>query len=319
VHPETDEGQSAVNEAPNGFTVQNAINYTSYTSNLSASFHHDVSSAFSLDLLVGYYAYGFDKKRITTIGSRFQLEDFYNLNNALEITQSNSDLRYRNMAAYGELTASYKDYLYLSVTGRNDWTSTLPKANRSYFFPSSSLTWILSDMTDLGEAISFAKLRASYSIVGKDAGVYNIGRYYNRANSVSFNDDVLEYRASNFIGDENLRPEFSKELELGVELRFLNNRLGIDATYYRNTIEDMILSVPISNTTGASRYVTNAGSLVNNGVELYGFFDVLKSDKGFNWRTVVNWSTSEGRATEINIGEENPEIVIMDLEMRMTG
>lgn len=313
VHPETDEGQSAVNESPNGFTVQNAINYTSYTSNLSLSLHHDVNDAFGLDLLVGYYAYGYDKKRITTIGSRFQLEDFYNLNNALEITQSNSDRKYRNMAAYGELTGSYKDFLYISVTGRNDWSSTLPKANRSYFFPSGSLTWILSDMVDLGQAISFAKLRASYSIVGKDAGVYNIGRYYSRANSVSFNDDVLEYRASNFIGDENLKPEFSKEFEIGAELRFMNNRIGVDATYYRNTVEDMILSVPISNTTGASRYVTNAGSLENNGIELSGFFNVLRSERGLNWTTSANWSTSEGRATEINIGEENPEIVIMNL------
>ena len=314
VHPETDEGGSAVNAAPNGFTVENAINFISYTSNLAATYTQNLNQDINLSAMAGFYIYGNTKKRITTTGSRFLLENFFNLNNALEITQSNSLARYRNMAIYGELSASYKNFLYLTVTGRNDFTSTLPTANRSYFFPSTSLSWVLSDMTDLGSVVSFAKLRASYSIVGKDADIYQVGRYYQRSNSgVSYNDDILEYTVSTKIGDEGLRPEFSKELEIGAEMRLFSNRVGLNLAYYNTELEDMILSVPISNATGASRYLTNAGSMVNNGFEIDGYVDILKSNDGLNWTTGFNWFTNEGRATKINLGEENPEISVMSL------
>ncbi len=311
VHPETDEGQSGVSGRPFGFTVLNNIGFAAITSNLSASLSHDISEDIRLSATVGQYAYGFNRKRLTTTGSKFLLDNFFNINNALEIAQSNSDVKYRNHAVYGELTGSFKDFVYLTFTGRNDWSSTLPKQNRSFFFPSVSLSLILSDMFDFGSFLSFAKLRTSYAIVGKDADPYQIGRYYGLASNLPIRDDVLQYRVSSFIGDENLRPEFNKTTEFGAELKFLENRLGVDLTYYTAKLEDMILSVPLSNATGASRFLTNAGSMTNRGFELQAYLDLFKSNRNFQWRTTLNYATNEGTVDQINT--EADEINIMSL------
>ncbi len=311
VPPETDEGQSGVSGTPFGFTVNNNINYNSYTSNLSAILTHNLSDDFSLSATLGQYAYGYNRKRFTTTGSKFLLDNFFNINNALETTQSNTDVKYRNYAFYGELTGAYKNFLYLTLTGRNDFSSTLPKQNQSFFFPSASLSWILSDMADLPDAISFAKLRTSYAIVGKDADVYNIGRYYGLSSSIPFRPQVLQYRASSLIGDENLKPEFNKTFEIGAELKFLQNRVGVDVTYFQSKLEDMILSVPLSNATGASRFVTNAGSMSNNGLEIQAYLDLFKSSSDFQWRSSINYASNRGTVDQINT--EADEINIMSL------
>jgi TonB-linked SusC/RagA family outer membrane protein len=310
VHPETDEGQSAVNGPPYGFTSISNINRTSVTSNVYLSWASNLGSSISLSGNIGQYAFGYDRTRVSVIGKRFQLEGFYNLNNAADFEQSNSLLKYRNLAVYADITAGFKDYIYLTLSARNDWSSTLPAANRSYFFPSANLSVLLSEMLALPDFISYLKLRGSYSIVGKDADPYVVGEYYNAAFAVPFNG-IVGYQVSSNVGDENLRPEFTNSLEAGLELKLFNNRLGLDFTYYQNDLQDMILPVPLSNATGASRYVTNAGSMSTNGMEAAAYLDLFKSDNGFNWNIGVNWSTYEGTIEEINTGVD--EIAIMDL------
>jgi len=311
VHPETDEGQSGVNGPPYGFTAVSNIGKTSITSNLYLTWSKNLNSSISLSGNIGQYAYGYDKRRVSIIGKKFQLKNFFNLNNAIDFEQSNYFVRYRNLAVYADVTMGYNNYFYLTVQGRNDWTSTLPEQNRSYFFPSLSLSWIVSDMIDLPAAISYLKLRGSYSIVGKDADPYVVGRYYNKTFSVPFND-IVAYRVSTYIGDENLKPEFTKSKEFGVEMRMFNNRFGVDFTYYDNYVEDMILGVPLSNATGASRYVTNAGAMSNTGMEITSYIDMFRSDNdGFKWTVGLNWSTNEGIIEEINTGVD--EIAITDV------
>jgi len=310
IHPETDEGQSGVNSAPYGFTAVSSIGKTSITSNLFLSWNKDLNNSISLSGNIGQYAYGYDRKRVSVIGKGFQLKEFFNLNNAIDLEQSNSFLKYRNLAAYADLTVGYNNYLYLTLTGRNDWTSTLPKENRSYFFPSANLSWIVSDMVDLPELFSYVKLRGSYSIVGKDASPYKVGTYYNAAFGVPFNE-IVGYRTSTYIGDENLKPEFTTSKEIGLELKMFDNRFGLDVSYFNNYIEDMILPVPLSNATGASRFVTNAGAMSTKGLEISSYLDVLRSKDGFNWSVGVNWSNNKGTVEEINTGVD--EIAIMDL------
>jgi len=310
VHPQTDEGQSAVSSAPYGFATISNIGKTSLTSNLYLSWAKQVNSSISLSGVVGQYAYGYDTRRQTVIGKRFQLENFFNLYNAIDFEQSNGLARYRNLAAYADVTLAYNNYIYLTVTGRNDWSSSLPSQNNSYFFPSANLSLILSEMVDLPSFISFAKLRGSYSIVGKDASPYVVGSYFNSAYAVPFND-IVGYKVSSVIGDENLKPEFTKSKEFGIDIRFFNNRFGVDFTYYDNLHEDMILPVPLSNTTGASRFITNAGTMRNKGMELSSYVDILKSKEGLNWTFTFNWAKNKGEIVEINTGVD--EIPIMSL------
>ena len=311
IHPETDEGQSAVNGPPYGFTAVANLSKTSFTSNLYLAWSKNINSSITLSGNIGQYAYGYDKRNVTVVGKRFQLKNFFNLNNAIDFEQYNYLTRYRNLAAYADVTMGYNNYLYLTVQGRNDWTSTLPKENRSYFFPAVSLSWIVSDMMDLPTIFSYLKLRASYSIVGKDANPYVVGRYFGKSFGVPFNE-IVGYRASTSIGDENLKPEFTTSKEYGVELKMLDNKFGLDFTYYDNYVEDMILGVPISNASGAARYVTNAGAMSNKGMEVVAYFNVLHSENdGFNWSISTNWSTNEGTIEEINTGVD--EIPIMSL------
>ncbi len=311
IHPETDEGQSGVNSAPFGFIGNTNIGKTSATSNLFLSWNKDLNSSITLNGHIGQYAYGYDRKRTSIFGKRFQLKEFFNLNNAIDFEQSNSYVKYRNLAVYGDLMIGYNNYLYLTFTGRNDWTSSLPKQNRSYFFPSVDLAWILSDMLSLPDMITLVKLRGSYSLVGKDASPYLVGSYFGKTFSIPFNE-IVGYRQSTYIGDENLKPEFTTSKEIGAEIKLFDNRLGFDISYYNNYIKDMILPVPLSNASGAARFVTNAGAITTKGLEISSYLDVLRSKQdGFNWTVGVNWSNTKGKVEEINGGID--EIAIMDL------
>lgn len=299
VDPETDEGHNMT-----GFIADNFINSSTLTSNLLLNWKADLSDDISLGLTLGNTVYSRHKRYTTLRGEGLNIADFYNLYNATEFFQGNAEVRVRNIGAFAQLTTGYKNFLYLTVSGRNDWTSTLPKANRSYFFPSVDLSWILSDMVDLPDVFDFAKLRASYAIVGKDASPYKIGRYFGKSSNFPFNG-VNGFTQSTYIGDDNLRPEFSKTIELGTEMSFAQNRIGLEFTYYKTTSTDMILPVPLSNATGASRYLTNAGSMENTGMEAVLYFTPIKR-KGFEWTSSFNFATNEGKILSINddIGDE---------------
>ena len=293
VDPETDEGSKV-----HGFIVEQNSNSSSLTSNLFAQFNYRFASDISFSAIIGQYVYTSNKKWISTRGEYLGLSGYYNLNNALNIFQDNSESQYHNAAIYAESTVGYKDYLYLSVTGRNDWSSTLPKQNNSYFFPSTSLTWVVSDMLELPEFFTFAKVRASYAVVGKDASPYKIGTYYAQAENFPFGTSV-GFRQSSSIGDDNLRPEFSKTFEVGTDLRFFDNKVGFEFTYYKNNLSDMILSVPVSNASGFARYVFNAGAMESHGVEIAANATPVKIND-FSWNVNINWSTQEGNVIEID-------------------
>lgn len=315
VHPETDEGQSAVSPAPFGFVAINDINRTAITSNLFAQYQSRLSSDLHLSLTLGHYLFGSNRKTNSVIGAGFVVENFFNLNNTSRLEQTNSDIRYRNAAVYGEATLGFRNYVYLTLTGRNDWSSTLPKENRSYFFPSASLSWVISDMTNLS-GIDLLKLRGSYAVVGKDALPYQIGQYYN--STLRFGD-IVGYSSSTLQGDPNLKPEFSHTIEVGAEIAILKNRLGLDVSYYNNRIEDMIQSVPVAIPSGISRYVTNAGSIVNEGVEFLIYGDILKKKDGLNWTATVNFGKNVGTVKEISTGSEENEIIVEDNDRNVTN
>lgn len=296
VHPETDEGHNM-----HGFITDIAINSKNVTSNAFLNWGGSLSDDISLSFTLGQYMYFSDKQMIAVRGEDIKINGSDNLNQTTNIFQSNYLRKYRNTAAYGEITAGYKNFFYVTVTGRNDWSSTLPVANRSYFFPSVSSSLVLSDIPGFDiPGVTFAKVRGSYSVVGKDAGIYRIGRYYGLDSNFPFQGN-LGYGLDGSIGNENLKPEFTKSLEFGIDLRFFKNRFGIDAAIYNNKLEDMILSVPVSNTTGASSYYTNAGELATKGVEVMTYWEPLHS-KNLKWRTSINWSKNSGKVVKISKG-----------------
>ncbi len=202
------------------------------------------------------------------------------------VIQSGNDLVEREIqSVFGTVQLAYNNYLYLDITGRNDWSSTLPASNRSYFYPSFGLTWVASDMMDLPDFITFGKVRASYTKVGNDAAPYLINQTYSFGQGGN----------NGFIGRDglqpapDLKPEQTTSLELGLDWRFLNNRLGVDLTFYKTNTVNQLLVLALPTPSGFSSKYINAGDVENRGVELSLNYIPVKT-RNFNWDITLNFA-----------------------------
>jgi outer membrane receptor protein involved in Fe transport len=193
----------------------------------------------------------------------------------------------RLYGVYGDLTLSYKDYLFFNLSGRNDWSSTLPDGNNTYFYPSTSVSLVLSDMISLPSAVSFAKARVSYAKVGNDADPYLTGVVYNIATPFTPSGGAATNRASldNVLGNPNLKPEFTTEVEGGIETRFLSDRIGLDLTYFSRVSTEQIARAAVARSSGFSTEVVNIGELSNKGWEIGLDVTPVKLDNGFSYNS----------------------------------
>lgn len=184
---------------------------------------------------------------------------------------------------YAFANIAYNNYLFLDLTARNDWSSTLPPKNNSYFFPSFSLSGIVSDMVEMPKWVNFAKVRASLAQVGNDAGQpYKTSRFYEFTGDGGLSDSPI-------LNNEDLKPEISTGYEFGGDFRFLNNRLGFDITYYHNNIKNQIFTIMASDAGGESVREKNSGMVENYGWELTSHVVPLKFND-FSWNMDLNWS-----------------------------
>ncbi len=197
----------------------------------------------------------------------------------------------RLVGAYGEFGASYKDIAYITVTGRNDWSSTLPIQNRSYFYPSVSGSFVFTQLLPRNNILSFGKIRSSWAQVGKDANAYATNTYVNPPISVgSFTGVGNQYYAGNPI----LKPEIQNSWEVGGEFRFLNNRIGLDYTYYHSQTKNQIAQPRLAQSGGFIFSSLNTGSVINKGMEIAVTGKVV-SQKNFGWDVMLNFSYNKGR------------------------
>ncbi len=191
---------------------------------------------------------------------------------------------------------SYKNYLFLGVTGRNDWSSTLPAENRSYFYPSVSLGFDVTEGLKIeSDVLSYAKLRGSWAQVGGDAGAYQLNNTYSAGtfNSISMFSPGATYPPA------NLKPQITSSYEFGADIRLWNNRVSLDVTYYDQTTVNQILRVPTSLTTGYSAMLYNAGEIENSGLELMVNFKAIDKPDGLSWDLGVNWAKNKSQVNEL--------------------
>ena len=240
-------------------------------------------------LRLGQELYDRKSKEIGTLGSILGVYDFFNLANAGVLTPSQTLKQKRLIGYFGEATFDYKNYLFLTVTGRNDITSTLPKASRSFFYPSASLSYVFSDQFKLPTVISQAKLRLSYARIGKDASEYSTFTGYSPYTSLPTGTGGLTIAPN--LGNPDLRPEFTNTYEAGLEMSFFKNRLGFDFTYYYSLSKDQIIQTQISSAVGYVTKSINAGDIRNRGVELVLNGKPIVS-KDFRWDVNVNFSAN---------------------------
>ena len=211
-----------------------------------------------------------------------------------EASESYSKKEIQSVFFSGSL--GYKSMLYLDVTGRNDWSSTLPKSNRSYFYPSVSLSGIISQMVKLPEQIDYMKLRASWAQVGNDTDPYQIAyTYATRASNVN---SLLEMQLPSSYPLLDLKPEKTDSWELGLEYRMLKNRLGIDFTYYNTKTHNQILSIGTAASSGYTARMVNAGEISSHGVELM-INGTPLLNKDWRWDVNLNWGSNRTKCIKL--------------------
>jgi hypothetical protein len=217
----------------------------------------------------------------------------YNLNNAaspIEVFQFESEKRINSF--YGITKLGYKDFLFLDITGRNDWSSALATPfsvdGTSFFYPSMSSSFILSNVVELPTAISFAKLRASVAQVGNDTSAYQTSGAF--VSQTPYNSEPT-FSDQDFIPNANLKPESTTSYEFGTDLRFLDNRLRFDFTYYNANTKDQIISLPVAISSGYIQQVVNGGNVNTQGVEIILGITPIQTDN-FNWNSTFNFATN---------------------------
>lgn len=198
---------------------------------------------------------------------------------------------------YGSAQMSFDEKIFLDITGRNDWSSTLPFENNSFFYPSISTSLLLNEIFNLPTAVTFAKLRASWAQVGNDTRPYQTARYYDRIYSNSFTNPSQLFNA-------NLKPEITSSYEFGLDLRLFKNRVGLDLAYYNNESRNQILSIPLDPVSGFSTALINAGLINSKGGEVKLILKPFVNPK-FSWTATLLWSTNRSYVRELAEGITN--------------
>ena len=203
-------------------------------------------------------------------------------------------------SVYGAGQISFDEKIFIDITGRNDWSSTLPFANNSFFYPSVSSSFLLNELFTLPQAVSFAKVRASWAQVGNDTRPYQTARYYDRVFSNSFTNPSTLFNA-------DLKPEITASYEFGLDLRLFKNRLGLDVAYYNNNSRNQILAIPLDPVSGYSNALINAGRINSKGIEVNLHGQPI-STQNFTWKTTVIWSRNRSYVRELAAGITNQTI-----------
>lgn len=232
--------------------------------------------------------------------------------------------RRRLIGAFAEAELGYRNYLYLTLTGRNDWSSTLSKGNNSYFYPAVSSSFIFTEALGMkSNFLSFGKVRASYARVGNDANPYSLAATYRinigESSGVTSGVRDVDFPLNGVSGstlvntefDPNLTPEFTSEFEVGTELQFFNRRVKLDVTYYQNNTTNQIAQLSLPTVSGFDVYFTNFGELSNKGFEVGLNLNPVSTRSGFNWNIYTTFTKNKNIVESLREGVE--EIVIRNL------
>lgn len=196
---------------------------------------------------------------------------------------------------YGFASLGWKDMLYLDFSMRNDWSSALPVDNNSYLYPSVSTSFIFSELWGQNDIFSYGKLRLSFAQTGSDVGAYATNSVYNAGTPYG---STSTFSLPNQLVNEELRPALSSAYEAGVDLRFFNNRVGVDVTVYQQVNIDQILSITVPGSSGFSSALINAGNITSKGVELALSATPVKNDN-LQWDINLNWARNRSEVVEL--------------------
>ena len=233
--------------------------------------------------------------------------DQYFLNNSKNAASYSGQIsgEKRMLSVAFQAGVSWRDQVFVDVTGRNDWSSSLvygdTHGNYSYFYPSVSASWLIHETLrgKLPEWISFAKIRGSWAQVGNDTDSYSINSAYSMMSGSAANGNFYTLTLPTTAYSQNLKPERKNAWEFGLDWRFLQNRIGIDFTYYKENTKDQIMSISVPGVSGINNQLINAGNIQNSGVELAINTTPIET-KDWTWDLNFTWTKNEGKIIELH-------------------
>jgi outer membrane receptor protein involved in Fe transport len=287
----------SLDDAGDGGFFEETIYRSETNADLTVSATREILSNVTMDVTAG----GNIRKNMFENGSvnstKLVVPGVFTLDNSSVYTPADNYNEREVRSLYGSLTFNYGGYLNFDMTGRNDWSSTLPEKNNSYFYPSLSTAFLFSDALNMeSNLFSSGKVRASWTRVGNDADPYQLASVY--GSSVPWGS-VPMFSVPNELPNINLKPEETTAWEVGTDLGFFNERLGFVLTYYDRSTKNQILGVQVSRASGYNTQRLNAGEIRNWGWELLLTANPIRSEGGFRWITTVNWSKNNSEVTEL--------------------
>ena len=281
---------------PKGYYQQQDVFSYENNTDVLLTYRNQLSNSFNLSVSVGANRMDNKYKMQQAYVKDLITPGVYKLSNGVAAPITTFTERNKRVnSVYGTATLSYANKIFLDVTGRNDWSSTLPSGNNSFFYPSVSTSFILSDLFRLPEQISFAKLRASWAQVGNDTDPYKTAKYYNTSafpGSASVSPTLYNAR---------FKPEISNSIEVGLDWRMFKQRFGLDLAFYNNITRNQILDVPMDQTTGYTKATMNSGKVRNRGIELQLDGTPVKT-KNFTWNSTFTWAKNYNKVLSLAAG-----------------
>ena len=291
---------------------------TDLIAHIDHNFKHDVG----LHFLVGNNINQRSVKNTYASTNGLVIPDFYNLKNSegRPIVENRTSLR-RLVGVYSSLDLSWKNMLFLGFTARNDWSSTLPKKNNSYFYPSVNGAWVFSELIkdNNGKILSFGKLRASWASVGNDASPYSLTNVFVPAEVGDgyLNSTVTQpfpgaggtglvpgYTMGNSGGNPNLKPEKTNSWEIGIEASLFKDRFSFDIAYYQAKNKDQIFPIDVSPSSGLSSQIINGGVVSNKGIEIASKIIPVSLKNSFKWEVYGTFTKNNNKVESLKDGVE---------------
>jgi outer membrane receptor protein involved in Fe transport len=282
-----------------------------WNSDLLATIKHDITDQIGMNFSVGYNIREFRLDRLYSQGDGLVIPNFYDLSNASSVRSEATNDISRNQGFFGVLDMDYNDWLYISGTIRNEKDLSLPEGNNTYWYYSAGGSVVLTEALGItnNPALSFAKIRGSYGRVGLGTFAYSTATYFEQGdyadgwtNGINFPfRGTSAFTFSDVLGNPNLRPEFRDSWEIGADLRFFRNRVGLDVTYYNSVSKDIILSVPITASSGFQNIIQNAAQLSNKGFEIVLSATPVRT-KNLSWDMMVNFTRNVNNVDQLAEG-----------------
>lgn len=302
------------NNWPDGQVVQDNHFTRDINSDLLMNIKRDLTTDLKANISLGHNIYEHVYQQIYIQGDQLSIPEFYHISNASNFTEREYFEKKRTAAFFGDLGFSFRDMLFVNATGRQEWSTTLPEDDNAFFYWSFSTGFIFTELPALKDnpILSFGKLRGSFAMIANDATVYStkdvfIIPAYGDGWTTGVSFPIAGTPGSTYndgAPNPTIQPEKLKNYEFGADLKFLNNKIGLDIAYYNNQNEELLLNAPASGSSGYLSFYKNAAKMEDSGIEALVYLTPVQTND-FSWDIIVNFTKRENKVIELAEGVEN--------------